>query len=157
MEPLHGSERVRGEPVNQNTGSTSNLGRRPNIHNEAGVKREVKKLLDQHGFFWWMPPANGFGKGGISDFNALKFGSFLAVETKFGKNKPSALQVGYLNSVAASKGIALVVNEKTLDWFAAWLTAFDGLIDAIAAGGTGTKEDEIELINAQAVLTEMLR
>ena len=67
---------------------------------EKDVKAEVKKLLNAHDWFWWMPPANGFGKAGISDFNALKKGVFLAVETKFGSKKPTP--EGYLQWLAAS-------------------------------------------------------
>ena len=52
-------------------------------HSESDVKKYVKKILDDHGWKWWMPPANGFGQAGISDFNALRSGVFLAVETKF--------------------------------------------------------------------------
>jgi hypothetical protein len=68
------------------------------------------------GWFWFMPPANAYGKSGISDIIALKRGTFMAIETKFGSNKPTAMQIGFLNSVRASDGFAFVVNEKNLPW-----------------------------------------
>lgn len=127
------------------------------IASEKDVKREVKKLLDAHLWFWWMPPANGYGKAGISDFNAVKQGVFMVVETKFGSNKPTALQIGFCNSVAAEKGIALVVNEKNLNQLASWLELFDDLTDAISSHDPDTRDREIALLNCQVLLTEDLR
>ena len=85
------------------------------IHNEEGVKRAVKKLLVQYGWFFWMPPANAFGRSGISDFHALRKGKFLAIETKYGYNKPTALQQQFLRDVTIHDGHVLVVNENNLD------------------------------------------
>ena len=92
---------------------------------EKDVKASVKKLLDKHGYFWWMPPANGFGKVGVSDFNALRAGVFVAVEPKFGGNKPTVQQRAYLESVIAEGGFGFVVDEKTLDKLESWMDAFD--------------------------------
>ena len=33
-------------------------------HLEGDIKADVKKVLDEFGWFWWMPPANSFGKSG---------------------------------------------------------------------------------------------
>lgn len=85
------------------------------IVNEAGVKREVKRLLKQYGWYYWMPPANAFGRAGIADFNAVRDGRFLAVETKFGSNRPTPLQQQFLNDVVAHGGLAMVVTERDLD------------------------------------------
>ena len=93
------------------------------IHNEAGVKAAVKKILKTHGWFVWMPPANAFGKAGIADIHALKDGVFLAVETKFGNNKPSKLQSAFLGAVDQHGGKALVVNEKNLVEFEQLITS----------------------------------
>ena len=84
------------------------------ITNEAGVKREVKKLLDKHGWYHWMPPSNAYGRSGISDFNAVKGGRFLAIETKFGSNKPTPMQVRFMDAITAHGGTAITVTEKTL-------------------------------------------
>lgn len=85
------------------------------IVNEAGVKRQVKRLLKQYGWYYWMPPANAFGRAGIADFNAVRDGRFLAVETKFGYNKPTPLQQQFLDSIVAHGGLAMVVTERNLD------------------------------------------
>lgn len=85
------------------------------IVNEAGVKREVKKLLTKHGWYYWMPSANAFGTSGIADFNAVRNGKFLAIETKFGSNKPTALQRRFLDSIAEHGGLAVVTTERTLE------------------------------------------
>lgn len=100
--------------------------------NEADVKRRVKKLLDQHKWFWFMPPANGFGRTGISDFLALRDGVFIAVETKYGKNKPTPMQVGFLESVQSESGMAFVVNEQNIGAFETWLVRFDNAVKAQA-------------------------
>jgi hypothetical protein len=90
---------------------------------EADVKAEVKKLLTQHGWFWWMPPANGYGRTGISDIHALRDGKFLAIETKFGKNTVTTMQQRFMDDVVAAQGQAAVVSEKTLDEFVSLLQA----------------------------------
>lgn len=90
------------------------------IVNEGGVKAQVKKLLTAHGWMWWMPPANGFGKSNV-DVNALKAGHFLAVETKYDKRQLTSNQVKYLCDVSKHGGSALVVRETTLNAFAQWL------------------------------------
>lgn len=122
--------------------------------NEADVKKEVKKLLDAHKWFWWMPPANGFGQTGIADFNALRGGIFLAVETKFGNNKPTPNQRGYLESITAEGGFAYLVSEKSIGWFAVWLKAFDASMIAASKNEQPTHEDGAALLNAIKAMTE---
>lgn len=117
--------------------------------NEADVKKQVKKLLDKHKWFWWMPPANGFGRTGISDFNALRGGVFLAVETKFGKNKPTPMQVGFIDSVKSEDGMAFVVNEDTIEHFAAWLVAFDKAVQA------QSEQREVDPLDGAAMIDAM--
>lgn len=120
--------------------------------NEGDVKKQVKKLLTQHGWFWWMPPANGFGRTGISDFNALRGGVFLAIETKFGSNKPTAMQVGFLDSVASEDGMSFVVNEKNLDALAVWLERFDQAVKAQSEGRDVEQSDGAAMVDAMAAM-----
>lgn len=87
---------------------------------EKDVKEEVKKLLTKHGWYYWMPPANAFGRGGISDFHALRNGVFLAIETKAGmrltgRHAPTVLQVRFIKAIRENGGRAMVVNESNLD------------------------------------------
>ncbi len=124
------------------------------MKNEKDVKKQVKKLLDQYNYFWFMPPSNAYGKAGISDIIALGQGVFLAIETKFGSNKPTALQIGFLNSIRAEKGFAFVVNDKNIDWLEAWLAAFKRGADAISKQQMPADEDGAMMINAIRELTD---
>jgi hypothetical protein len=123
---------------------------------EKDVKAEVKKLLTRHKWFWWMPGANGFGAQGVADFLALRDGVFMAVETKFGKNKPSQLQRAFLESVAAEDGFGLVVTETTLPVFAAFLTAFDAAAATVSDGQKVQASDGAAMLDAIRLLTEAI-
>lgn len=123
---------------------------------EADVKRQVKKLLTLHGWFWWMPPMNGFGQTGVADFNALRTGVFLAVETKFAKNKPTANQKQYLESINAEGAFGFVVSDRTIDQFAAWLDAFDRACDNTSKGSKVADEDGATMLDAIRAMTEPL-
>jgi hypothetical protein len=103
--------------------------------NEGNVKADVKKLLDKHQWFHWMPPANGYGKTGISDIHAVKQGMFMVIETKFGRNKATAQQIGFLESVNACEHFAFVVNEKNLSWLKVYLDHLDTMIEYFAKTG----------------------
>lgn len=126
------------------------------MQNEKDVKREVKKLLDEHGFFWWMPPANGFGMTGVSDFNAIHNGVFLAIETKFGKNKPTHRQLAFLESVTAERGYGFVVNENRIGCLASFLDAFARSTEAVQKGDKPSPEDGATMLNAIKILTSEL-
>lgn len=84
---------------------------------EADVKEEMKKIMKRHQWHFWMPPGNGYGTPGVSDFNATRWKTFMAAEVKFGKRKPTVPQLRYLKRIAADGHIAIVVNEKSLDAF----------------------------------------
>lgn len=121
---------------------------------EKDVKHQVKKLLDKHGWFWFMPPANGFGRTGISDFLVIRTGVFMAIETKLGKAEPSSMQRGFLSTIASHDGFAFVVNENNLDSLQAWLEAFDRSGQAVQHGGQPTPEDGSIMLNAIRELTK---
>ena len=87
------------------------------MKNEGDVKKAVKKILKEAGWFFWMPPANAYGRSGIADINAVKDGLLLVVETKFGDNKPTPLQAMFLKDVHEAGGLAWVVRETSLDKF----------------------------------------
>lgn len=94
------------------------------MRNEKDVKRRVKKLLDQYDWFWWMPPANGFGHVGISDFHAIKDGVFIAIETKFGTRQLTPQQRAFLESINAATGFGFVVNDSNLGQLESFLSNF---------------------------------
>ncbi len=121
---------------------------------ERHVKDDIKKLLDAWGAFWWMPPANGFGKVGVSDINALKRGVFIAVEAKFGGNKPTINQKQYLQSIYAEDGFGFVVDEKTIGLFAKWLALFETATVHTSMGEKLPDAVGAELLNIARTLTE---
>lgn len=126
------------------------------MKNEKDVKKAVKKLLDKHGWFYWMPPANGFGRIGVADFNALRGGVFLAIETKFGTNQPTVHQRAYLSSIMAEDGFGFVVNEKRLDCLAKWMDAFDKSAKDVSVGKQPTPEDGAAMLDAIREMTHEL-
>ena len=126
------------------------------IKSESNVKAEVKKLLNQHKWFWWMPPANAYGRSGISDINAIRAGVFLVIETKFNGNKPSTMQKSFIQSVTAEGGFGFVVDEKTLDHLKIWLAAFDRSCELAAKGDKMSDEDGVLMLDAIKAMTEAL-
>lgn len=125
--------------------------------NEKGVKRAVKQLLDKHGFYWWMPAANGYGTTGVSDFCAIKNGVFLVVETKFGRNKPSPMQKRFAESILASGGIALAVNETHIHVLDIFLSSFDLAASAVARREAVDPEAGASMLDAFNALTELFK
>lgn len=81
---------------------------------EAAVKAKVKKMLDLWGAYYFMPPANGYGRAGIPDIVGCHNGKFFAIECKAGKGKTTALQDRELTRIQEAGGGAIVVNETNL-------------------------------------------
>ena len=125
------------------------------IRNEAGVKSAVKKLLNKHGWYFWMPPGNGYGTSGVSDFNCIKDGVFLALETKFGYNKPTALQVAYAGHVIANDCFALCVNETMLGVLDTFLESFAAAALAERKQEKIADEDGARMLNAIDIMTDL--
>lgn len=94
------------------------------MENEADVKKEVKKILKRLGASWFMPAANGFGKAGVSDIIVNYRGRFIAIETKFGKNKPTNNQMTYGIEQHEQGGMFMVISEKNLHWIEPEIRAF---------------------------------
>lgn len=130
--------------------------REPSYRDESDVKKQVKNLLDRYEWFWWMPPSNAFGKSGISDFNALHSGVFIAIETKFGKNTPTTMQRGFLHSIQAESGFGFIVNETRIGALETWLAAFACATAATSRGEQPTPEDGAAMLNALIELTKEL-
>jgi Holliday junction resolvase len=82
---------------------------------EVKVKNRVKKILDDAGAYYFMPPANGFGRAGIPDIIGCHKGLFFAVECKAGKNIPTALQEREIRKIIGTGGCAWVINENNVD------------------------------------------
>ena len=124
------------------------------IKNEKGVKELIKALLNAHGWFTWMPGANGYGTQGVSDHLALKNGVFIAVEAKFGTNKPKPVQKGFAAQIMANDGFAFCVNERNIDHFAWWLESFEIATQHQLRGQEVPAEHGSRMFNALSVLTD---
>lgn len=124
------------------------------IKDEKGVKGLIKQLLDFHGWFHWMPGANGYGMQGVSDHLALKDGVFLAIEAKFGTNKPRPTQKQFAGHVIANDGFAFCVSERNIDHLAWFLESFEHSVLAQRAGNPVPDEHGARMLNAIAALTE---
>lgn len=82
---------------------------------EEKAKKEVKKILEESGCFFFKPQMGGFGKVGIPDFIACVNGYFLAVETKKVGGELTPLQLTRFREIVESKGIALRITEESLE------------------------------------------
>jgi hypothetical protein len=100
---------------------------------EEHVKEDVKEILKRHGVWSFMPIGGAFTAVGIPDFIGCFHGRFIAVETKFGRNKLSAWQERVLGLIKEAGGIALVINETNLQDLENELS---GIRDDIDAGNT---------------------
>lgn len=133
------------------------------MSSEKHVKDMIKRLLNFHGWFTWMPGANGYGTQGISDHLAIKDGVFLAIEAKFGSNKPKPTQKAFSAQIIANNGYAFCVNEKNIDHLAYWLESFAVLNEQtrLALANGQNPENAVDAahgsrcLNAMASLTEM--
>jgi Holliday junction resolvase len=82
---------------------------------EGKVKTAIRKVLDAEGVYYFMPPANGFGRAGIPDIICCVGGFFFAIEVKAGKGKTTALQDREIAAINNHGGIAIVVNETNIN------------------------------------------
>lgn len=81
---------------------------------ESKVKKEVTKILDKYNVYYFFPSTHGYGRSGIPDIVALHEGKFIAIETKAGKNEPTALQKRELFKIKVNGGYFFVINENNL-------------------------------------------
>ena len=86
---------------------------------EVKVKEKVDAILEQHGAYIVNPVTGGYGDSGHGDKIVCLYGRFVAIETKAGNNKPTALQSQRLRAAYAAGGIACVINETNLGALAA--------------------------------------
>ena len=96
------------------------------MKNEGDVKKIVKKVLSEQPDCWWfMPPANGYGRSGIPDFVGVVRGHAFVVETKFGRGTTTAHQDKELAAASQAGVQTWIVRETSVDtWaleFKAWV------------------------------------
>ena len=83
------------------------------MKNEGDVKKFVRAVLkDTQKCYWFMPPANGFGRAGIPDFVGWVNGNAFAIETKFGRGECTANQLREIEAgiQAGAKVCAIEAN-----------------------------------------------
>jgi hypothetical protein len=91
--------------------------RKPTTNNQTEwwVKEQVKKILEDTGWKFWMPAAGAFGRSGVSDFLAIKQPRlFMAIETKY-DDEVTVLQFEFLNTIHAAGHCAFLVDETNID------------------------------------------
>lgn len=81
---------------------------------ESAVKKQIKQILEELNVWFFMPPANGYGRAGIPDFIGCLRGQFIAIEAKAGKGKTTALQDREIQRIKDAGGFVLIVNETNL-------------------------------------------
>jgi hypothetical protein len=124
------------------------------VKDEKGVKHLVKALLNHYGWFVWMPPANGYGTVGVHDFNAIKDGTFITVETKFGTRKPTPMQKSFAAQLMSNNAFSFLVTERNIDHLAWFLESFSLSTAAVLKGGEIMDEHGARMLNAISVLTD---
>jgi len=84
---------------------------------EKKVKDKIKKILEEHGAYYFMPATGGYGKSGVPDIVACLRGKFIGIECKANGNKPTALQEKNLNNIMGVGGFAVLVDEGGIPMF----------------------------------------
>ena len=79
---------------------------------EGRTKDTIRRMLEEAGAYFFMPPANGYGRAGIPDFVACINARFVAIEAKAGKGKTTLLQGRELQRIKSAGGYALVVYDE---------------------------------------------
>ena len=82
---------------------------------EKKVKDAVKKILKEHGAYYFNPVTGGFGTSGVPDIVCCLDGRFIGIEVKAGSGKPTALQEKNLDEIMQKGGISILVNENGIE------------------------------------------
>ncbi len=91
------------------------------MNKEEHVKVNVKAVLKSVGekCYWFMPPANGFGRAGVPDFVGWVCGQAFAIETKFGKGECTPHQLIEINKATYAGAKVWIVRETNIEEWAA--------------------------------------
>ena len=81
---------------------------------ERRIKKLVSKTLTALGAYYFYPVTSGYGTSGVPDIVGCYRGRFFGIECKANGNKPTVLQQINLDKIAATGGIALVIDEKNV-------------------------------------------
>jgi Holliday junction resolvase len=83
---------------------------------EALVKKRIHAALKAVGAYAVNYIGGQYANNGTPDILACLNGRFVGIEAKAGRGKPTALQIKNLRTIADAGGVALVINEKNLDY-----------------------------------------
>jgi len=98
------------------------------MKNEGDVKKAVKKILNATPLCWYfMPPANGYGRSGIPDFIGAVNGTLFAIETKFGYNDLTANQLREVEKLSQANCQVWIVRETSVEGWACEFSAWAAL------------------------------
>lgn len=93
---------------------------------EKKVKNQVVKLLKHHSIYYFFPATGGYGRSGVPDIVCCVSGQFVGIECKAGTNTATTLQLRELENIAEADGLALVVNEDSMN-------ALDSILETLIA------------------------
>lgn len=82
---------------------------------EKKVKNAVVAILKELGCYYFFPVTGGYGASGVPDIVGCFRGRFFAIECKAGKGKTTALQEKNIERIRANGGVAIVVNEESIE------------------------------------------
>lgn len=100
---------------------------KPSDETEHHIKQQVRKILIQTGWKFWMPSAGIYGRNGVSDFLCVKAPRlFMAIETKY-DDVATAPQLAFLKDIHEAGHYAFLVDETNIEELRAvlihdWLT-----------------------------------
>lgn len=81
---------------------------------EWEIKKQVRKILEDTGWIYWMPNAGMYGRSGVSDFLCIKQPKlFMAIETKY-KDVATQLQLKFLTDIHEAGHFAFLIDETNI-------------------------------------------
>ena len=83
---------------------------------EAKVKAHIHAALKAAGAYAVNYIGGQYANNGTPDILACLDGRFIGIEAKAGRGKPTALQVRSLRQIHEAGGLALCINENSLDY-----------------------------------------
>jgi hypothetical protein len=88
---------------------------KPSDQTEAYIKKQVREILKDTGWKFWMPSAGIYGRNGVSDFLAVKKPwLFMAIETKY-DDVPTVPQLEFLGDIHDAGHYAFLVDETNVE------------------------------------------
>lgn len=117
--------------------------------NEKDVKDAVKQILTKHGAYYYMVVPVIYSRTGVPDFLICHKGHFIAVETKFGYNKPSERQKEEMRLISRANGISFIINEKNLEELDSYLTLIEQNIDSVDISALEQNSKEMEAMGTK--------